>query len=173
MSHIAMLRAVKQRTLMKRNGSMPEFHYLQKPKPILGVIRRNVPIQRSATAARNTRNRYRPGCNAECFCCSKIGCLRLGNEDEFPPWETELGIDNMVYEKRCHSRLNHRRQYSGIYKRKLDGNVFDKDYLEHGMPIHCYDTSAPQFLTQPTSFRTTQRWSSNLRHSSSVPSLRF
>lgn len=169
MSHLAILRAVQQRNQLKRNGSLPEFEYKRKPRKVRGATCLSI-----THSVSNTASKYERGCNKECFCCSTIGIQRLEWPGEFPPWETELGIEKMVNDKRCHSRLNHRRQFSGIYRRRLNPNVLDKDFQEYGMPIRRNEsTQEPRYRTQATTLRTSQKWSSTLRQSSSTPALRF
>ena len=172
MSHVAILRAVKQRHEMKRTGQMPRFQYLKQPRPLLQpVCKKYARPSTSAVGAR--RQQHHRGCHAECFCCSTVGLLKLESDEEFPPWSTQLGIDNMVHEKRCHSRLNHRHQYTGFYRRRLDSQTMDKDFYSFGLPKRAYDCNGSEIRTLSTSFRLSSQWSSTLRQSSTMPSLRY
>ena len=112
MSHHAIVKAVKERKKAKRNGTYVPFHYHTVSKPIMHAIVTKPYVIHSLA---ETTRKYKQGCHNECFCCSPIGVSKLKSSSDFPSiWETQQGVDNMIFQKRCHSRLNHRQQFSGI-----------------------------------------------------------
>ena len=157
MSHQAILSAVQERRYAKNNGMFPEFKYNVAGRQ----VRAATPMKKHyGDSFEDTAAKYKPGCNKECFCCSSIGISRLVSTEEFPLWETELGIDNMIHEKRCHSRLNHRRQFSGLYKRKLDTKIPQVD--DPRLALLPSQITAP-LRNQQSNLRTVHAWSGSLR----------